>query len=160
MDQRVESSVGSAPQNAWQSLRPILLWLNIIGIDLPVDKTVPKIRRWAGIVYSLFWLITNISSHICRNTLGFSSNLTLHKYAAPQVLSWNIKITVFGYTIHRISTHLVFVLIIQQQWPRLRNCFQQLGGEQKIYAVYCKTTKMSLICIATEVILWLYTYKK
>ena len=124
----------------WEwSIRPMIIWLRIIGVDLSgcsAISSVQRNRRWLILVYRIFCFLCHISSriHILHYwspmlLIALSHNQTdsVISYLDSSTAKWNMIIDLANYLIHDIGIHLILLTFIRAQWVNTMEIFQRLN---------------------------------
>ena len=124
----------------WEwSIRPMIIWLHIIGVDLPdcsATSSVHRTRRWLILVYRIFWFLCHISCqiHILYYMYPMLLRALLHNqignfisYLDTTTAIWNMIIDFANYSIHGIGIHLILLTVIRVQWIDTIKTFQRLN---------------------------------
>jgi hypothetical protein len=119
---------------AW-SIRPLIIWLRIIGVDLP-DTSTPSTQRnrWHISVYRAFCFLLHASCQINILRYLFNTGLQVFLYQTDDLgfgtttANWNWIIDFTNYTIHGVGIHLVLLTVIRFQWIDTMEIFQRLNA--------------------------------
>ena len=124
----------------WEwSIRPMIIWLHIIGVDLPdcsATSSVHRTRRWLILVYRIFWFLCHISCqiHILYYMYPMLLRALLHNqidnfisYLDTTTAIWNLIIDFSNYSIHGIGIHVILLIVIRAQWIDTIKTFQRLN---------------------------------
>ena len=125
----------------WEwSIRPMIILLRIIGVDLPgcsAISSAQRNRRWLILVYRIFCFLCHISSRI--HILHYWSPMLLialfHNQTDDAIsyldssatAKWNMIIDLANYLIHDIGIHLILLTFIRAQWVNTMEIFQRLN---------------------------------
>lgn len=114
-------------------LRPLVLWVRLLGIDLSLGKTntrASKHRKWFIICYTITCLLANVSCQlnvIIYIFLNFSNfSLDGKNQLKTVTSSWNAIADFINYAIHGVGGHLILLTVIRSRWTNLVQSFQHL----------------------------------
>ncbi len=118
---------------AW-SIRPLIIWLRIIGVDLP-DISTPSTQRnrWLSSGYRAFCFLLHASCQINILRYLFNTGLQVFLYQTDDLgfgsttVLWNWIIDFTNYTINGIATHLALLTVIRLQWINMLEICQRLN---------------------------------
>jgi len=101
-----------------QSLRPLLLLLRFIGINLLKINNLS--HRCLNISYDAIWLLINIIGQIDVMVFLFQNRdnyLMLGVETVKKVTSsWNVIIDLVNFTIQGIGGHLALLFVVRPRW--------------------------------------------
>ncbi len=124
----------------WEwSIRPMIIWLRIIGVDLPGCSTssVQRNRRWLILVYRVICFLFHIFCQIhilhfmypmlLRALLNNQIDNLISSLDTSSTAIWNMIIDFANYSIHGIGIHLILLTVIRVQWIDTIKTFQRLN---------------------------------
>ena len=154
------SSIGSDKCWAW-SIQPLVIWIRILGVDLPGSCSTPsQLRnRRLLILYGIFCFIANLSGqfeiffYLHAQRIEESFELSGQVLLSSTTATWNSIIDFSNYAIHGIGSHIIFLLVIRPRWNTLMETFQgslQVAFKEESYK---RTRKLSIIGVGYIIVL-------
>ena len=126
MSARVDPVPKRVRQSYSSIFRPFRLWLQVIGVHLPVTH-ISFGWRLVAWTYSFCWIVANIASHV-----HFILHVTINNDTwKTKVYSWNDIILFGNYTILDIGTHLGLSLVLQWKWTVMWTSFEKMEAKLK-----------------------------
>ena len=149
-------------KNWFWSIRPLILWMRILGVDLP-DASTSSSRRHR-------WLLMSIYGLVCFSTHAFSQVNIVHSLVFKReyincndnpdglplydtvTATWNWIIDFINYAVYGIGIHFMLLTLIRLRWNGLGNTFHQY---QNVFTDenYDRLRKVSSICVAYVILL-------
>lgn len=125
-------------------LRPLLIWMRLISIDLPIDRKPTKCRQSLSWIYlNLAWLLTFM---VHLSSILYTA--LLFKNPAPTrwgtTLTWNVFIDIANMTCHSVAVHTSVYLFLVKRWNKLQQ--NLITSEQYNVRVVGKT-KIQYFCL-------------
>ena len=137
-----------------QSLRPLLLLLRFIGINL--FKINSSSNRCLNISYDAIWLLINSIGQIDVMVFLFQNRdkyLMLGVETVKKVTSsWNVIIDLVNFTIQGIGGHLALLFVVRPRWGSLVETFSLLE-DQLDPQFFIKLHRIALFCVIS-LIFW------
>lgn len=122
----------------WEwSVRPLIIWLHILGVDLPdAIYSSKSYCRWLSLAYRIFCFLLHTSGEInsllyyllgTKNDVHFLSlEQTYGAIYITTTATWNWAIDFINYAVHGIGIHVILVTVVRAQWVDLTKIFQRL----------------------------------
>lgn len=145
---------------AW-SIRPLILWMRIIGVDLSdASSHSRRQHRWLIHIYGVVCFLTHTFSQVNvvyylvfeRDCLSNGQNDLLVIYDTVTA-TWNWIIDFVNYAVYGIAIHFMSLTLIRHRWNGLQNNFQHLQIVFTDESYYVKLRKVSLFSVAYVIIL-------
>lgn len=126
-----------------KSIRPLLVWMRFISIDLLRDGTSKSLCRWIGLIYRyLAWLSTILVHLSIILFLFMSKNPSLQQWAS--ISTWNLVIDISNMAVRCIGVHSSIHFILTNNWNDLHRSLI-VTNELQIKINYSKTRQLSII---------------
>ena len=146
-------------------LRPFVLWVRLLGIDLSDDEkrnATSKKKKWFIICYATTCLLANIASQL-NVIIYIFFNLSTFSLVEKNKLetvtsSWNAIADFINYAIHGVGGHLILLTVIRSRWTNLIQSLQFLDKslDPKFFARLRRITIFSVAFI----IIWVCLNEK
>ena len=118
------------------SIRPIITFMRIVGLDLNWSMSTSSWRRWSSVFFGLLVLVANVVSGMYLMVVLLSSIThvsNLYGWADSQ--SWTSSLHTFidfaNYTFHTLSVHLIVCSFSRKRWPELIASVQSVQSHLK-----------------------------
>lgn len=98
------------------SLRPLLFFLSLIGIDLRPTEKRPCTTHWP-ILYTFIWIVSNIVSNIAFLVLDYEQVKSAMPPFSFQIFRYFFMFITFAVQV--IASHLSLVYMAWFDWPQL-----------------------------------------
>ena len=109
------------------NLRPILVWLRMIGVELAPSVSTTKLQRYGTVFFGLLVLILNIATNTYSLTTFYNlSDNQTEKVDGSKFQSWSMS---FGYiqsTVTGSATHLSLFFVSIFKWKSMCDCLQKM----------------------------------
>ena len=93
------------------SLRPLSLWLSLIGVDLP-PRHRNRVIRWSAVLLNVF-LHVYLVVFLGRNMHDISISLAK---AFSFTHMWNLIVDYANFSVHAIGVHLSLLIVTRVKW--------------------------------------------
>ena len=134
-----------------QCLRPLVLWIRFLGIDLSdAEGSFPKKRRWITMLYAAIFLLANIASqcdviiYLFNNLSNFGVNKTSQSKTITSLL--NTLIDFINFAIHGVGSHLILLAVIRPRWKNLMQSFILLE-KQLDFEYFIKLRRVTIFSV-------------
>ena len=151
-------SIESDKSWSW-SIQPIVIWIRILGVDLPGSFSTSCQLRRLTILYEILCFVGNLlGQFIILYYIGLYVERTEEKIVITGEISfstttatWNFILDFWNCAVNGLGIHLLFLLVIRPRWSGLIKIFQRCHVAYD-YECYCRIRKISLLGIAFIVI--------
>lgn len=124
MEPNLKNRTTSEKQQLLNNLRPILIWIRFLGIDLLKQQrnSNSSLFFYLWLAYGLLTLSLNFASQV--DVLYFFKNPESFRFVSggqfeSETFFWNIIIDYTNHAIHGVGSHLIFFIIIRCRSGRL-----------------------------------------
>lgn len=133
------------------SFNPVLLWINLIGVDLQNFPVRSKtLRRSLFACYNLFLFLATIGSYLASWMLFHQLKLGSY-FQTSKTFSWNTTIDFSNFVIHSVGLQLGLWISGPKKWTEMRKLLREVELEfQFDDGTYDRFRKMSIaaaLCI-------------
>lgn len=148
-------------KNWFWSIRPLILWMRILGVDLPDASTSSSRRhRWPMYIYGLVCFSTHAFSQVNivhslvfkREYINCNDNPDGLPLYDTVTATWNWIIDFINYAVYGIGIHFMLLTLIRLRWNGLGNTFHPY---QNVFTDenYDRLRKVSSFCVAYVILL-------
>ena len=111
------------------SIQPIVIWIRILGVDLPGICSTPRPLRNRRLMslYAFFCFAANLLGQIDILNYLHVKRMESKLALAPSTVTatWNFIIDFCNYAINGVGAHILFLVVIRQRWNELMQIFQK-----------------------------------
>lgn len=137
------------------SIRPLLVWMRLISIDLLKNENSGFPWRWIRLIYRYISWLSTILVHLSIILFLFmSKNDSLQHWA--RISTWNLVIDITNMAVRCIGVHTFVNFILTSNWDALNRSLI-VTNELQIGINYLKIRHLSIIGV---VYIILTVYKK
>ena len=112
------------------SLKPILMGMRLLGVDLTVSSVSVANSRWLN-VYGLLCFVFNV---FCNGTNCYRLAIVIIEVSGPNsrfnetsTMIWTIAIDNANFSLHSVGFHLALLLMAHSNWRELWTTFKQVA---------------------------------
>ena len=105
------------------SLRPLLIWIRVIGIDLNTFEARSVFGRWAHFIFGSLMIMANIGLSIHAIDL-FEYGLT--RKTQRRTFQWNVFTHHVIFSVRNVVIHLALFTFVKREWNRLFTALRKL----------------------------------
>ena len=146
------------------SIRPIITFMRIVGLDLNWSMSTLIWRRWSSVFFGLLVLVSNVVFGMyLMVVLAINISRVSNLYGWADSQSWTSSLHTFidfaNYTFHTLSVHLIVCSFSRKRWPELIASVQSVQSHLKAIPcvrlrklsiallLYVLTTVRSVFCL-------------
>ena len=113
------------------SLKPMLFWMKLLGVDLDLNERKPGCFRLLNIlmlIWALFWFFNDTSSYILSEIYWTRSRLGDHLGNSTTIMTCK-TINHVNYLVHSTGIHLGLLFLAYVHWPKLWATIRKIDSE-------------------------------
>lgn len=140
------------------SLKPIIVYLKLIGIDLEKDNRTTSSRFGFYKCYSAACLVSTIAFSVAYFNYGVLNDIesivawySMEKnagYLSSEASRWNIVIDFTNYSLHMALSHILLKFVIEKRWNSIVKRFKLFENSlQKNFDIYQSIRRKSILAI-------------